>query len=317
MGPDSFLDELIDTSPDDPADAAPPPAPEPAAAAPPAPDVPPPAPHAAPAAEQPPTDAGKTIPLASHLEERNRLKSQIDELRAQVNQTAQVKEQLAALQAELAALKNPPKPPEPEIDFAEDPKAYIDRKNSEVLEAVKALEKMGNERLTEQQQQVAMVQFQTAVAASEEAFAAVTPDYQETRDWYRQLRGAQLSLIPDATEERIIQQIYLEERQIAAAALQRGMNPAEYIYRLAQQTRRAMVPNLHPGASMSATPPGPLVKDQAPPPAAPPPAPPLNKEALRSLGAGGGDEPPTQHPDDDDLDAVGAVLAVQKAFMRR
>lgn len=315
---DDIFSSLVDNTPDDapemqmPADPAAAPEPEPAAPAAAAPEAAPaaepaaPAPAAEPAGKEP--EGSRTIPLAAHLEERNRLKSRIEQLEGLARQNDETRSQIQKLEAELAALKNPPKPPEPDPDFSEDPKAYIDRQNAKVIEAVRNLEKMGTEQITAQSEQLAQVQLANAVVASEAAFEAATPDYGDARMFFRNLRAQQLALIPGATEQAIVQQIYAEERQMAAAALQRSINPAQYLYNLAKASGYA--PRAPTPAAKAATPPA------TPPAAAPAAAPALDKEALRGMGSTGGD---VQVPDEDDTDGdpIKALEAVHKAFLRR
>lgn len=305
---DQLLESIESDYPDDDGGiAGPDPTPEPAAAAPAEPPATPPnaaATPPAPAPAEPSADAGRTIPLAAHLEERNRLKAQIAELESRANQTTAVQQKIQALESELAALKNPPKPPEPEPDFAEDPKAYIDRANAKVLDAVRSLEKQGGEQLTAQREQLQQVQLVNAVVASEDAFRATTPDYEDARLYVRNLRANQLALIPGATQDSIVQQIYAEERQMAAQLLQRNINPAQYLYQFAKASGYAGKAAAAPAPAAPAAP-------------AQPAAPAVDKEALRGLGASGGGEPPPDDDDDTDGDPVAALESVQRAFMGR
>lgn len=203
-----------------------------------APEPAPAAPETAPAVT---TEAAKVIPLAAHLEERSRWKTE-----------------LATLQERLAKLETPAKPPAPEPDFIEDPKGYVDAKTAKALDALKAVE----QKLEPVQQATEQQQFLATVARVESEFVGHTPDYYEALAHVRQVRIAQLAeLYPQATQEQIGQQIVAEEVQVARSLMAQGRNPSETLYRLAKTYGYA------PKAATPATPvaPAPLPKvPQAP-----------------------------------------------------
>jgi hypothetical protein len=223
----SFFDSLdipdTETAAPEPAPTPAPEAPAPEAAAP-APEAPAPVPTTIEAARDPATGKfvpkpqqepeHKVIPLAAHLEERTRWK-----------------QELQALQERIAKIEKPAAPPEPEPDFVEDPKGYVDAKTAKALEALKQVEQKLEpvQAATEQQhflQQVAMV---------EAEFVKTSPDYYDALAHIRQVRAAQLQeLYPQATPEQIGQQLMNEEVQTARALMAQGRNPSETMYKLSK-----------------------------------------------------------------------------------
>jgi hypothetical protein len=160
----------------------------------------------------------RVIPLAAHLEERARWRQQIEDGNRRLNE---INEQLKALQP----------PPKPDPDFLEDPKGYVDAKTAAVEKEAAALREEAN-KLQGQQQFAA---FQQEIVAREAAFVEKTPDYLEAVNHIRAIRFEQIrDDYPEATEQQILQAISQEELAAAAGYLQRGRNPAEAVYKIAQ-----------------------------------------------------------------------------------
>ncbi len=203
------------------APASEPPTPAPSAAgpsaAPPAPPV-----SADPTAALPPAadpNTGRMVPLATLLEERGKWEAR-----------------LAALEAKQAA--TPPPAPEPETpipDFLEDPKGYVDAQMARANAALKKLEEGVEKRITPVEARTAEAAVTTAIAASQDAFTAKTPDFKEALDFARVARGNQLLVLnPGTPIEQIVQWVGQEERNLATHLVRQGVNPAERVYQLAK-----------------------------------------------------------------------------------
>lgn len=256
MDPDSFFASLdrdesepfipeTETAPDTAADAAPAPAPEAGSApapaqAPAAPtsDAPAPSPsdaqpgRQAPSA-QPPTggeDRDERIPLAAHLAERRRWEARIAELEQRAHRTAQLEAELQELKQKLTQ-----QPPQPEPDYLEDPKGYVDHKVAKAIEELK--KEAGEAKQTSQQaaEQAQLTQFLTQLQSAEAAFANEHPDYQDALTHIRTVRLQQYRLMyPQATDEQLIQHLQREELVTAAQLMRMGRNPAEFAYHYAK-----------------------------------------------------------------------------------
>ena len=234
--PDSLLFETLDAPESELLNAEPAPepeapAPEPAEPAEPAPPTAtrerdpatgqflPQAPAAAPdpvkAAEEPAHERPQVVPLAAHLEERRRLQAELAEMRER-----------------LSKIENPPKAPEPEPDFLEDPKGYVDAK----VERAQATLKQVEQKAEMGAQEAQLNRFLQHVGAIESDYVKQTPDYYDALAHVRHARSTQLAeMFPQATPEQITQQIRTEELQAAAALLQQGRNPSEVVYQMAKK----------------------------------------------------------------------------------
>lgn len=163
----------------------------------------------------------KTIPLAAHLEERNKFKAELD-----------------ALRREMEAIKNPPKPPPAEPDYAQDPKGYTDHKLKSALDALEGTKKQVEQAQQTAQlsaQQTEQLQFTRQLEAAESAFVKEAPDYYDALNHVRQVRAQQLKLLaPDISDEHIARQIGQEELGLAMNLARAGRNPIATVYQMAQ-----------------------------------------------------------------------------------
>ncbi len=175
------------------------------------------------------------VPLAKHLEEKNKLKA---ELEARDITLKEFQKKLAELEAKL------PKPEEPKTpDFVDDPKGYVDHSNSKVLEAIaeankKAEEsgKKAQETAAQANEQVQLQRFMSDIGRAEQAFVAEHPDYQDALNHIRQIRSFQLQQFqPDITQEQIADVIRQEEIGLAVQLARAGKNPVSTAYELAQK----------------------------------------------------------------------------------
>jgi hypothetical protein len=172
-----------------------------------------------------PKDEPKTIPMAAYLEDRNKHRAEIEELRRQHQATL----------AELEKLKSPPKQPDPEPDFTNDPKAYVDTKLGAVLQKLEAGQTETKKTAEQAQQEANFVRFQQALSTSEHQFLSQSPDYYEALDHLRGLRIAELTTLnPSLTKDQVIEAIRSEEMQLAAQLMRAGRNPHQVAYQLAK-----------------------------------------------------------------------------------
>jgi len=213
---------------DPPAEAAAEPAAEPEAEA------------AAPEAE---AEAGeeRQVPLATFLDERNKLTAKIDILEQRLSQTTGNLDKLNGLQEQLEALREE-RAKKPAPDYLEDPKAYIDHSNEGVVQQLQAIgdqvkesQEVQGQTKQELENQQQTQNIMSAAGSAEAAFAEKTPDYWDALDYLRNVRRGQMKILaPEATPMQIDQAMRTEEFQTAAGMLTNGRNPAEYAYQYAK-----------------------------------------------------------------------------------
>lgn len=176
-----------------------------------------------------PKQEPRTIPLAAHLEERRKLEAKLE----------QQEQARRALEERLAKLENPPKAPEPDPDYNEDPKAYVDTK---VQRALKALEETTGKKVEEvgkTAEQVAQearyTRFMQDLTQTEAQFVQATPDYYDALAHLRNLRVQEIKLFkPDITQDELNQAIVREEMAFAQQMFSQGKNPHQFAYAIAQ-----------------------------------------------------------------------------------
>lgn len=210
--------------------------------------VPAPAP-AAPAPVVPAPEPPKVVPIGELLSERQRRQ--------------EAERRLAELEAaKPAEPATPPPQPEPDVDYLEDPKGYVDQT---VKRALAQLQKPIEQATTAAQQaqqttaqQQAFQQIATSITQSEAAFQADHPDYNEALVHLRTQRMAELKVFqPEATEDQLLQYVRIEELRGAVAMLQAGRNPAQVAYEYAKLrgfTGKQAAPAPAPNGGVTPTP---------------------------------------------------------------
>jgi hypothetical protein len=162
----------------------------------------------------------RSVPLAVLIEERKSHKEAIEALKAQV--------------AELSA-KFKPEALEVEPEFLDDPKGYVDRKVTAALKKIEALEKTGTEKIAGLERSAQDIALDRALEASQQAFVAKQPDFNDALTHVRKVRIEQLKLAhPEATEAQIIAAIATEERTGAAQLIAAKRDPVEFLYAYAK-----------------------------------------------------------------------------------
>jgi hypothetical protein len=180
----------------------------------------------------------KSIPLAAHLEEKNRWERRATE----------TEQSLKAMRAELEALKNPPKPPPAEPEFTADPKGYVDTKLGAALKQLETGTKEATTRAERAEQSAEAARFFQHLNQTEQAFIAQQPDYVEALNHLRGIRVQELvTLNPSLTEQQVKQILQNEEIQLAANLLREGRNPHEVAFTLAKT--RGYTPKAPPPAN--------------------------------------------------------------------
>lgn len=261
-------------------------------------------PAAEPAAEQAapaaaaPAETQHHVPLSVLIEERREFQARM----------AEMNEKLLAAGKPAVAADQPEKPEE--VDFLEDPKAYIDSKAEQVRKALEKLESTANETRTQAEARQQQEQFFGALGQDEAAFVAKQADYLDAVTFQRDVLRAQiLARYPEAQEQQILQTINQAEIQLAAEALRAGRSAAETAYKVA----------LAGGYRPKAADPG----KPGLPPAPPAPAgkaPVANLDAARRAAAattlgGGGGAADLDADIDGDVDPIDQAL--QERFQRR
>lgn len=193
-----------------------------------------PAPEPSPAADPAPAAEPAAKPAATHMVPAARLKEEADKRRDWERRYQQdigrVSERVEALQK---LLDRKDEPPPPVANVETDPIGALKQTQQQLVEfnawkaQQEAAQRQHTERLTQE------TALRSAVAAQETQFRAETPDYDAAVGFVVQQRGKELSrlgLDPVAIQNALAH----EAVQIAATALQRGLNPAEVIYGIAQ-----------------------------------------------------------------------------------
>jgi hypothetical protein len=179
-----------------------------------------PAKAAEPAKEEP-----KTIPLAAHLEERNKLRAEQE----------QTKAQLKALQDEIAKLKEPPKPTPASPDFASDPKGYVDHNLKSAIEKLEGKTEQTAKTAEQAAQESAQTRFHAHLQQTEQQFLTQQPDYYEALNHLRQIRVTEITTLnPELTQEQVLGALRNEELQLAAMLVRNGRDPHQVAYQLAK-----------------------------------------------------------------------------------
>lgn len=167
---------------------------------------------------------GDNIPLAAYLEDKNKWQAE-----------------KKAMEERLAKLESPPKAPAPEPKFDEDPKGYTDHKLNSALEQLKQQQGEAQKQLEQvtqtaqmSREQAEQLQFSQHLQTAEAAFVRENPDYYEALSHVRSVRAQQLKLmVPDITDEQVMQQIGKEEMGLAQQLARSGRNPISTVYQLA------------------------------------------------------------------------------------
>jgi len=183
------------------------------------------------------------VPLATLLDERNKLTARIQSLENELNNTKLTAERADRIEKQLLELRDQrQEQPAIEPDYLDDPKAYVDHRTQSV---VKQLQDLGDQlkeatkaqddtkqRLVQQQQLQAIVQ---GASAAEQAYMGKAPDYYEALEHVRNINRTQLKLAyPQATDVQINQALNQQELMTAGQLLAQGRNPAEYVYEYAK-----------------------------------------------------------------------------------
>ena len=167
-------------------------------------------------------DEKDTVPLATHLEEKNARRAMQREL-----------EELRRTQQELVSrLETQAKPPEEENtpDPEEDPIGYLRYQNEQLA---KKIETLTSGQETEKQAQQSQASLQR-LGAMEEQFAKENPDYFDAMEFLRDARVADYMASGD-TEEEAKDNWAKESLFFVQRAAKNGNNPIEVAYTMAKR----------------------------------------------------------------------------------
>lgn len=178
------------------------------------------------------------VPLAALQEERERRQELQEQNRTLMEQNAKMNERFQQFMERMQQPQQPQQPQEQPVEipaFIDDPEGHInglrqqlERELTQVRQAQQAL--MGH-----QQQSAHVQQLAQTVAASEVAYRAVKPDYDQAAHHFASLKTAEY-LAFGYTPEQAQMALMRDYQGIAQASAQRGVSPAETLYKLAQAT---------------------------------------------------------------------------------
>jgi hypothetical protein len=187
-------------------------------------------------------ESGK-VPVSVLTSERDKYQARIGALEGTIAQQGQAINKFQEMQDQIRELRaaKDAKPAEPEPDYLEDPKGYIDQKLGTTLDQLRNVEQTVQQttetigaqgQALNQQNQIQAIQ--RMAAAGEESFVKDHPDYWEALEYAREKRADQLRLaFPDADNAQLAEHIRSEEFATAAQILQQNRNPAEFAYNYA------------------------------------------------------------------------------------
>lgn len=177
----------------------------------------------------------ESVPLAKFLDEKAKLKAELEQRDITIKE---FQKKLEALEAKL------PKPQaEPEPDYIEDPKGYVDTKLAKALstleEANKKIAEQGkeaSETANRARETAELHSFMQNLQNHEARFVAQNPDYPEALAHMRQIRAFQLQQFnPNITDEQIHQVISQEEISLAVQLTRAGRDPVATAFELAKK----------------------------------------------------------------------------------
>lgn len=175
----------------------------------------------------------KVVPLAALHEsraEQKALKAQLEEVRSKLAIADQLKAEIEQIRAERLKQAQPQVP-----KFEEDPFAHLKAKQEELAKGQEEIAKANEARAQQEARQTQLNEIVQTVTAHEEQFKAMTPDYQDAVNYIREFRANELSLYDITDPKAVAQEIANNVLNLSITALKAGKNPAELIYKVAQQ----------------------------------------------------------------------------------
>jgi hypothetical protein len=182
------------------------------------------------------------------------------ELVAERKARQELQRRLEALEQARQQPEAKPEPEDAEPDYLDDPKAWTEWKIRQQAREVEALKQKAQ---TYEQQTAEARQFQEFtqnIQAAEQNFVQTAPDYHQALAFARQRAAQDIianaeALGVEVTQQQVIQELTRRELGVAAQAMQRGLNPAEAVYKIAKAwgfTGGQAAPNGQAGAQRPA-----------------------------------------------------------------
>jgi hypothetical protein len=166
------------------------------------------------------------LPAVQNAREENKaLRRELDELKTKWTGGEQ---KLNALLERLQGKKEEP------VAYDKDPLTHLKSKNDELEAKIKALSDADQQRSKETETTTQLQAFSRDVQAAERAFAAKQPDYGDAVSRVQEMWRAELE-VAGVPENFIDTMLAKKGAQFAYAALQKGENSAEAVYKLAQR----------------------------------------------------------------------------------
>jgi hypothetical protein len=166
------------------------------------------------------------LPAVQNAREENKaLRRELDELKTKWTGGEQ---KLNALLERLQGKKEEP------VAYDKDPLTHLKSKNDELEAKIKALSDADQQRSKETETTTQLQAFQRDVQSAERSFAAKQPDYGDAVARVQEMWRAELE-VAGVPENFIDTMLAKKGAQFAYAALQKGENSAEAVYKLAQR----------------------------------------------------------------------------------
>jgi len=172
--------------------------------------------------EEPKKESRENERVRQLVDEKNELKARVDAMEGLKEEILRLKESM-----------KPPEPaPEPEVDFMEDPKEYVDNNKRALQARIEALEKQETEANELNKQEMYALKLQMSITEAERQFSSEHPDYLKALQYNREYRIEELKMM-GVKDQNAVNVIAQEEIFLARNKIDTGESPAEAAYNLA------------------------------------------------------------------------------------
>lgn len=185
--------------------------------------------------EQQESRTDDTVPLATFLETKGRLKAEKEQHDREMQEMRSQLGQMQAFRDEYLRRQQTQETPQPErTDYYDDPEKHTNERFQEQEERLRQQQARLDQADQHRAQQEAIAQFAQQVSGMAETFKERQPDYLDARQAVRDLKAKELQSYGFTDPQQINAQIDNWEMQFAYQTIQQKKNPAEQLYELAK-----------------------------------------------------------------------------------
>jgi len=172
---------------------------------------------------------GQTVPLAVLLDERRNFQERIDTMNKSLGRFEQLQEKVDTF------IENKNKEPEaPDPEYLDDPKAYVDHQVDKATAASKETAANVTEMREGHEAQSRMQQINARLGAIDADFVKGNTDYYDALEHVRRVNienGMDMGMTEQDASAQAAQAMLMTQAQV----MQKGVNPAEYMYKMAKR----------------------------------------------------------------------------------